>query len=131
MIKSIFSLTSLFLLLLSPTKADFEGKLITSNQGCSISGISSVNGFSANIYSYSYSDLSDYSNTAYFNGGYNSDLITTVSLVADPNFNSNNGYSTTATDLLWGAEVPITNFAAELTGYFYGMYIFHIINKYI
>lgn len=107
--------------------ADFQGKVLTSNAGCLLSGLSSTQGYSANIYSYSWDDLSDYSDTAFYNGQYTSHLITTAKLVQSPNFIQNLGYSTTASSELWGVEVPITNFVAQLTGYFYGTYISQII----
>lgn len=118
---SLFSLVPLLLSWSSTAFAAFEGQLATSNIGCNIK-VATVNGFSANIYSYSYDDTTDYSQTAFYNGQYTSSLITTVSNVADPNFDYNAGASTTETSALWGVDIPITNFVAELTGYFYGMY---------
>lgn len=115
------------LLWIFPVNADFEGKLLTVNTGCTISGVSLANGYSANIYSYSWDDLTDYSNTEFFNGKYSSKILTSASLVTNPNFINNNGYSTSTTSELWGIDVPITNFVAQLTGYFYGMYLINSI----
>ena len=118
---STFSLASLAISWSSTVLADFQGKLNSANQGCSISGIQSVNGYSANIYSYTLSDLA-YTNTNYYNGNYkNPGLVTTVPIVENPNFARNEGFATAASGELFGAEIPITNFALELTGYFYGM----------
>lgn len=114
----IFSVLSI----IPNVKADFEGKLVTSNRGCSFKGLTAVTGYSANIYSYSWNDLTHYSETNFFNGQYSSNLISTASLVLDPNFVNNEGYSTTETSELWGIDVPITNFVAQLSGYFYGMF---------
>ncbi|KAG0670745.1 hypothetical protein C6P42_003809, partial [Pichia californica] len=115
--------------LITPAVADFEGKLANSNVGCAISGVTMTNGFSANIYAYPFSDMSDYSNTAYFNGDYATSLLTTVANVADPNFVNNQGYASSTTSNLWGVDLPITNFAAQLTGYFYdGIYNFQMLN---
>lgn len=120
----VFSLLSLALSYTKSANADFQGKVETANVGCSITGLESVNGFSANIYSYTFSDVSDYTNTAFYNGDYSTaGLVTTVSLVDEPNFNNNQGYATETSGSLYGVEIPITNFALELTGYFYGMYL--------
>lgn len=102
--------------------ADFQGKLIAQNEGCDIKNIKSVNGFSANIYSYTYSDMSDYSNTAYFQNGFTqAGLITTIANVPDAQFDNNQGFEVSTTGELWGVNIPITNFALDLSGYFYGM----------
>ena len=119
---STFSLASLALSWSSSVLADFQGRLSSANHGCSISGIQSVNGYSAKFYSYTYSDLT-YTDTNYYNGAYTKPgLITTVANVPSANFVANDGYATTASGELFGAEIPITNFALELTGYFYGTY---------
>lgn len=119
---SAFSLLSLFLAFANFASADFDGILKTTNIGCNIPNFNPAHGLSANIYSYAFNDLSDYQNTAFFNGGYASNLITTIPTVLDPNYVQTNGYAGQASSLLYGVQVPITNFAMELTGYFLGMY---------
>lgn len=117
-----FSILTFVLTFSSFARADFDGQLQTTNIGCNIPNLNPVHGFTANIYSYAYNDLSDYTNTAFFNGGYSSSLITTVANVVDPNFINTAGYPGPTTSKLYGVDVPITNFAMELSGYFYGMY---------
>jgi hypothetical protein len=120
---SLYSLASLVLSMATSAFAEGrEGIVQNSFTGCDISGVTSSNGFKVKIYSYTYDDMSDYTNTAYFNGEYTSNYITSADFVTNPNFVYDAGASTTETGTEWGLDIPITNFVAEFTGYFYGMF---------
>lgn len=88
--------------------------------GCDISGMSSTAGYQANIYSYKAGDTADFSRTDYYLSSYAAGGPITSGFVADPQFiSTNNALGDTKT--IGSLEVPISNFAMELTGYFYGM----------
>lgn len=123
---SLPSLTALALSFAGSALADFQGKLNQANPGCNIKGVQSVQGYSANFYDYPYGN-SIFTDSNFYQGQYmgNADPIATVAVVPNPDFASNADFHTTAFAELYGVpNIPITNFALDLNGHFYGTYSF-------
>lgn len=99
-----------------------QGKVNTANMGCDLSGLSSTPGMKARFFSYSYDDQSDYSNPSFYASDYTNGGLVTTALVNNPNFYYTNHASTTAIGEVYGVNIEATNFAMDLTGYFYGMF---------
>lgn len=116
MLLNIFS--NLLLLSLSnifTVNANLEDKFITSIQGCSFENLNTLPGYSADIYSYKWSESFPYYQTSFSNDQYESDLITTFPVVSNPNFFQDKNYESL------NIEFPTTNFITQLSGYFFGM----------
>ena len=123
---SLSSLTVLALSFAGSALADFQGKLNQANPGCNFKGVQSVQGYSANFYNYPYGN-SIFTDSDFYRGQYmgNANPIATVAVVPNPDFTSNANFDTTAFAELYGVpNIPITNFALDLNGYFHGTYSF-------
>jgi hypothetical protein len=121
---ALFSLASIALSFAGPALADNVGKFNLVNSGCDIKGLTSILGYSANIYSYPFTE-SFYTDSSYYQSEYmgNAAPIATVPILSNPGFRSINGSTTTAVAELYDIpNIPITNFALDLNGYFHGTY---------
>ncbi|GMM27443.1 hypothetical protein DAMA08_001590 [Martiniozyma asiatica (nom. inval.)] len=105
-----------------------QAKVKTANMGCDLTGLSVTPGMKARFFSYSYNDQTDVSDPAFYASGYTNGGLVTTALVEDPNFYYTEHPSTTATANIYGVDIEATNFAMDLTGYFYaeesGLYAF-------
>lgn len=110
--------SNLLLLLLSNTitaNANFDNNFVTSINGCSFENLKSVPGYSADIYSHNWGKASSYYQTFSSTDQYESDLITTIPIVSNPNIVQNKNYESI------NAEITTADSVTQLTGYFYGM----------
>lgn len=122
---SLYSLIPLLVSMIPSAKAaGYQGKVVGTNIGCDIKGLTADKGFDATFYSYTYNDVDDYQNTNFYAGEFENGGVINSAAGVDPNFNYNEGALTTATSEIWGVDLPITNFVADFSGYFYGMYYF-------
>lgn len=117
-----FSSASAFLALLSSAAGlGDQGKVVTSNTGCDLSNMVGSAGFQASVFSYPIGNTQQFSSTGFYLGGYSDNGLITNGFVSDAQFSQQINGNQQQMGTIGSLEVPISNFALELTAYFYGM----------
>lgn len=100
-----------------------QGKVETSNIGCDISGLQSTKGYSANVYTYPLDNTQYYSQTDYYLSSYAMSAPITTGILSSGQFLQTVNANDVETGTIGSLVFPVSNFAMELTGYFYGKFL--------
>lgn len=115
------SASALLALVASAAGLGQQGKVATSNTGCDLSAMVGSPGFQASVFSYPIGNTQMFSSTGFYLSGYSDNGLITTGLLADAQFSQQINGNDEVSGTIGSLEVPMSNFALELTAYFYGM----------
>lgn len=120
--KDFFILVSLFI---THTLAVSQAGIVTSVDGCNLSGLTANQGFSGTVYNHASAATGVYVDSNYYLSGYQTEKSLGTIVMSSLSF-SVNGQTTSFS----GVSIDSNDFVLAMTGYFYGMFflIIYLLN---